>query len=29
MKAIVVLMDSVNLRYLECYGNPWVKTPGI
>ncbi len=29
MKAIVVLMDSVNLRYLECYGNPWVKTPNL
>lgn len=29
MKAIVILMDSVNRRYLECYGNDWVETPNL
>ena len=29
MKTIVVLMDSLNRRYLPAYGNDWVKTPNI
>ena len=29
MKAIVVLMDSLNRHYLPAYGNRWVQTPNI
>ncbi len=29
MKAIVILMDSLNRRFLSTYGNEWVKTPNI
>ena len=29
MKAIVILLDSVNRRHLSTYGNDWVKTPNI
>jgi len=29
MKAIVILLDSLNRHYLSCYGNGWVKTPNI
>ncbi len=29
MKAIFVLMDSLNRNYLSIYGNTWVKTPNI
>lgn len=29
MKTIVILMDSLNKRFLPPYGNEWVKTPNI
>lgn len=29
MKAIVILMDSLNRRFLPAYGNTWVRTPNI
>lgn len=29
MKAILILLDSVNRRFLECYGNTWVQTPNL
>ncbi len=29
MKAVVVLMDSLNRHFLSVYGNEWVQTPGI
>ncbi|MCG8500017.1 MAG: sulfatase [Firmicutes bacterium] len=29
MKAIMILADSVNRRYLSAYGNDWVKTPNL
>ena len=29
MKAILVLMDSLNRHFLEAYGNDWVHTPNI
>lgn len=29
MKAIVVLMDSLNRHFLTAYGNDWVQTPNI
>ena len=29
MKAIVVLMDSLNRHFLPAYGNDWVQTPNI
>ena len=29
MRSIVILMDSLNRRFLEVYGNDWVRTPNI
>ena len=29
MKAIMLMFDSLNRRYLPCYGNPWVKAPNF
>lgn len=29
MKTIVILMDSLNRRFLPAYGNTWVRTPNI
>ncbi len=29
MRTILILMDSLNRRYLPAYGNEWVKTPNI
>lgn len=29
MKAVFVLMDTLNRRFLPAYGNTWVKTPAI
>ncbi len=29
MKAIMVMFDSLNRRYLPCYGNTWVKAPNF
>ncbi len=29
MKAIFILMDSLNRHYLPAYGNDWVQTPNI
>lgn len=29
MKAILILLDSVNRKYLKAYGNEWVHTPNI
>jgi arylsulfatase A-like enzyme len=29
MKAIFILMDTLNRRFLPAYGNTWVKTPAI
>jgi arylsulfatase A-like enzyme len=29
MKAIFILMDSLNRDYLAAYGNTWVKTPNL
>ena len=29
MKAIFILLDSMNRNYLPIYGNDWVKTPNI
>lgn len=29
MKAILILLDSLNRNYLPTYGNSWVKTPNI
>ncbi len=26
---IVVMLDSLQLNYLGCYGNKWIKTPNI
>ena len=29
MKAIFVLLDSLNRNYLPIYGNDWVRAPNI
>jgi arylsulfatase A-like enzyme len=29
MKTIVILLDSLNRRFLPCYGNDWVIAPNI
>ena len=29
MKAIMVMFDSLNRRYLPCYGNDWVQAPAF
>ncbi|RMD78860.1 MAG: hypothetical protein D6820_09215 [Lentisphaerae bacterium] len=29
MRTIMILMDSLNRRFLSAYGNNWVKTPNI
>jgi arylsulfatase A-like enzyme len=29
MKAIMVMFDSLNRRYLPCYGNGWVQAPSF
>lgn len=29
MKTLFIVLDTVRRDYLEAYGNPWVKTPGI
>ncbi|NLG50199.1 MAG: sulfatase [Chloroflexi bacterium] len=29
MKAIMVMYDSLNRRYLPCYGNTWVQAPNF
>ncbi|KRF04184.1 hypothetical protein ASG89_22690 [Paenibacillus sp. Soil766] len=29
MKTIMILMDSLNRHYLNCYGDSWVQTPNI
>lgn len=29
MKAVLILMDSLNRHFLPAYGNDWVKTPNI
>ncbi len=29
MRAIVILLDSLNRHYLPCYGNDWVRAPNF
>jgi len=29
MKAVFILLDSMNRNYLPIYGNDWLKTPNI
>ena len=29
MKAIIILSDTINRRYLSAYGNPQVRTPNL
>ncbi|MBD2869143.1 sulfatase [Paenibacillus arenilitoris] len=29
MKTILILMDSLNRHYLNCYGESWVQTPNL
>lgn len=29
MRSIMILMDSLNRRFLQTYGNDWVRTPNI
>ena len=29
MNAIVLVLDSLHLGYLGCYGNQWISTPNL
>lgn len=29
MRAVVIVSDTVNRRFLPAYGNPWVRTPNL
>jgi arylsulfatase A-like enzyme len=29
MKALVIVVDSLHLGYLGCYGNQWIETPAL
>ena len=29
MKAILIVLDTLRLDHLGCYGNPWIRTPAL